>query len=177
MQRAVKAALEDMLGETLDDSRRAIDGCSIPTYAASLRGLARAFARFASGIGVSPERAKAAQRIRQAVRKNPFYVAGSGRFDFEFMTRFGAKVFTKTGAEGVFCAALPHEGLGLAVKADDGAGRAAEVMIASLIMRFGEFDEAERAAAERFVRPKLTNWRGIEVGVCGPQGRWRSEAS
>jgi L-asparaginase II len=170
VQGAVKAALEDMLGETLDDSRRAIDGCSIPTYAASLLGLARGFARFASGIGLSPERAKAARRLRQAVRENPFYVAGSGRFDFEFMTRFGVKVFTKTGAEGVFCAALPHEGLGLAVKADDGAGRAAEVMIASLILRFGGFDEAERAAADRFVRPKLTNWRGIEAGVLRPAG-------
>ena len=104
------------------------------------------------------------------MRKNPFYVAGTGRFDFEFMSRFGAKVFTKTGAEGVFCAALPEQGLGLAVKADDGAGRAAEVMIASLIMRFGEFDETERAAAQRFVSPKLTNWRGIEVGVLRPAG-------
>ena len=52
------------------------------------------------------------------------------------MSLLGARAFTKTGAEGVFCAALPEQGLGIAVKADDGAGRAAEVMIATLIARF-----------------------------------------
>ena len=36
VQRAVKAALEEMTGETLDDLRRAVDGCSIP----HLRGVA-----------------------------------------------------------------------------------------------------------------------------------------
>ena len=57
------------------------------------------------------------------------------------MTLLGARAFTKSGAEGVFCAALPEAGLGLAVKADDGAGRAAQVMIAALIRRFGGFDD------------------------------------
>ena len=62
------------------------------------------------------------------------------------MSLLGPRVFTKSGAEGVFCAALPEAGLGLAVKADDGAGRAAQVMIAALIRRFGGFDdETERA--------------------------------
>ncbi len=57
------------------------------------------------------------------------------------MSLLGARVFTKSGAEGVFCAALPESGLGLAVKADDGAGRAAQVMIAALIRRYGNFGE------------------------------------
>ena len=38
------------------------------------------------------------------------------------MQQFGARVFVKTGAEGVYCGALPEQGLGLAVKCDDGAG-------------------------------------------------------
>jgi L-asparaginase II len=95
---------------------------------------------------------------------NPDLVAGKGRFDTEFMTLFGAKVFTKTGAEGVFIAALPAVGIGIAVKADDGAGRAAEVMIASLVARCARFTEAERGAAQRFLEPELKNWRGISVG-------------
>ncbi len=166
VQQAVRAALEEMTGETLDESRRAVDGCSIPTYAVSLSGLARAFARFATGQGLSAERARAAKRIRAAIAAHPFLVAGTGRFDTEFMTRFGARAFTKTGAEGVFCAALPDLGLGLAVKADDGATRAAEVMIGALLQRFGGFG----AEAERFVRPKLANWRGLDVGALRPAG-------
>ncbi len=77
------------------------------------------------------------------------------------MTLLGARAFTKTGAEGVFCAALPELGLGLAVKADDGAGRAAQVMIAALLRRFGGFGEP----LDRFVAPELVNWNGIAVGA------------
>ena len=81
-------------------------------------------------------------------------------------------MFAKSGAEGVFCAALPETGLGLAVKADDGAGRAAQVMIAALIQRFGGFDEEGSARLMRFVSPRLSNWSGAEVGFSsrGPAG-------
>ena len=78
------------------------------------------------------------------------------------MQRFGARVFVKTGAEGVFCAALPEQGLGIAIKCDDGAGRAAEVMMAATLARL--LPAADRAALEPFVRPTLRNWNGIAVG-------------
>jgi L-asparaginase II len=97
-------------------------------------------------------------------------VAGRGRFDTEVMSLLGGRVFTKSGAEGVFCAALPEAGLGLAVKADDGAGRAAQVMIAALIRRFGGFDEETNARLMRFVSPRLSNWNGAEVGLLRPTG-------
>ncbi|MBV8795250.1 MAG: asparaginase, partial [Hyphomicrobiales bacterium] len=95
---------------------------------------------------------------------------GKGRFDTEVMSLLGPRVFTKSGAEGVFCAALPEAGLGLAIKADDGAGRAAQVMIASLIYRFGGLDEETSARFMRFVSPRLLNWNGAEVGLLRPAG-------
>jgi len=170
LQREIHAALEAMVGERLDESRRGTDGCSIPTYAISLRGLARGFARFGSGQGLAPARAKAAQRLREAVAAEPFYVGGSERFDTRLMSRLGARAFTKTGAEGVFCAALPSLGLGLAVKADDGAGRASEVMIAALIRRFLKLDAAESGRLDAFTNPQLRNWRGLHVGALRPAG-------
>jgi L-asparaginase II len=165
VQREVKAAVEAVVGEKLDESRRGVDGCSIPTYAIPLRALALGFARFGTGCGFGEARAAAAGRIRAAVAKHPFFVAGTGRFDTDAMSLLGARAFTKTGAEGVFCAALPEQGLGLAVKVDDGAGRAAEVMIAALIARLLPMSEGERARFAAFAAPKLTNWRGIEVGA------------
>ena len=85
------------------------------------------------GAELSSERSNAAARIRAAVAAHPLTVAGRGRFDTEVMSLLGPRAFTKSGAEGVFCAALPEAGFGLAVKADDGAGRAAQVMIAALL--------------------------------------------
>ena len=129
-----------------------------------LTALAHAFARFGTGHGLATERAKAAARLRAACAAQPYYVAGTGRFCTEIMKLFGARVLVKTGAEGVFCGALPEQGLGIALKCDDGATRAAEVAMAAMIARFLPLSDDERAALDRFVRPELRNWNGIEVG-------------
>jgi L-asparaginase II len=81
------------------------------------------------------------------------------------MTLFGVRVFLKTGAEGVYCGALPGQGLGIAIKCDDGGGRAAEAIMAAVVARFLPLEPAERAALAPFVRPALRNWNGFEVGV------------
>jgi L-asparaginase II len=164
VQRAVRAALEDLTGVGLSEDRCGIDGCSIPTWAVPLTALAHAFARFGTGRRLGPERAKAAARLRAACAAQPWFVAGTGRFCTEIMQRFGARVLVKTGAEGVFCGALPEQGLGVALKCEDGGTRAAEVTMAAMIARFLPLSDEERAWLERFVRPVLRNWNGIEVG-------------
>jgi L-asparaginase II len=164
VQRLVRGVLEDFTGASLGEASCAIDGCSVPTWAVPLHHLAQGFAKFATGDGVSPERARAAARLRQACAKAPCFVAGSGRFCTDIMQLFGERVFVKTGAEGVYCAALPREGLGIAVKCDDGASRAAQAMIAAVIARFLPLAASERAALARFTHPKLQNWNNFEVG-------------
>jgi L-asparaginase II len=170
VQREVAASIEAMTGARLSEDMRGVDGCAIPTYAVPLLALARGFARLGTGPGLSPERGKAAARIRAAVAAHPVTVAGRGRFDTDVMSLLGAHVFIKSGAEGVACAALPQAGLGLAVKVDDGAGRAAQVMLAALIRRFGDLDDERTARLARFVSPQLLNWNGAEVGLLRPAG-------
>jgi L-asparaginase II len=84
------------------------------------------------------------------------------------MEHFGERVFVKTGAEGVFCGALPEQGLGIAVKCDDGLGRAAEVAIAAVIARLLPLRDRDGDFLARFVRPQLRNWNGTVVGGIGP---------
>ena len=165
VQRTVRGVLEDLTGADLSPDRRAIDGCSVPTWAIPLNGLAHAFAKFGSGHGLAPERAAAAARLRAACANKPWYVAGTGRFCTEIMRLFGARVFIKTGAEGVYCGTLPERGLGIAIKSDDGGGRAAEVIMAAIIARYLPLEPAERAALANFERPTLRNWNGFEVGA------------
>ena len=169
-QGAVREAIAEVAGATLDDDVCGTDGCSIPTYAIPLRALALGFARMATGVGFAPRRAAAARRIFAAVAANPEMVAGEGRFDTDVMRLFGPRVFVKTGAEGVYCAALPEFGLGLAVKADDGATRAAQVMIAALIGRFLTMDDEQRKRFAPFAAPTLRNWNGKDVGAIRTAG-------
>jgi L-asparaginase II len=166
VQREVKAAIEAMSGCRIDGG--AVDGCSAPTWPVPLKHLAHAFARLGTGTGVSPARAKAAARLRAACAAQPWHVAGTGRFCTEIMRLLGERAFVKTGAEGVFCASLPGRGLGVALKCDDGATRAAEVTMAALIARFVDMSDAEHVALDRFVRPTMRNWNGIEVGSLRP---------
>jgi L-asparaginase II len=53
------------------------------------------------------------------------------------------------------------------VKSDDGAGRAAEVMMAATLDRLLNND-ADSATLEPFVRPPIRNWNGIAVGALRP---------
>ena len=175
VMREVTAALEATTGASLRDAPRGTDGCSIPTYAIPLRRLALAFARVGSGVGLSPDHARAARRLRQAVAREPFMVAGSGRMDTRVMQRLGERVFMKVGAEGMYCAALPERGLGVAIKIDDGNNaRAAEVAVAAVIEACLPLAGDEAGFMRGFSDNTLRNWRGIEVGALRASDALRS---
>ena len=93
-------------------------------------------------------------------------VGGTGRFDTRVMERLGERVFCKVGAEGVFCAAFPERGLGVAIKVDDGNNaRAAEVAMAAAIEAFVSLDDGEAELLRSLSDVTLRNWNGIEVGA------------
>ncbi len=169
VQRFVAEAVGEVTGHHLDaETAVGTDGCSIPTFAIPLTKLAHGFAKVATGAGVGPERGKAFARLRAACAAEPFMVAGSGRFCTDVMGLLGARAFVKTGAEGVFCAALPEQGLGIALKCADGASRASEVIMATLLQKLLPMDEATAAKFGRFVRPVMKNWNGTTVGGLRP---------
>jgi L-asparaginase II len=164
VMREVTASLQTTTGFDLANTARGIDGCSIPTYAIPLRHLAHAFARVGTGTGLSSGHAHAAKRLRAAVAKAPFMVAGTGRFDTRVMQQLGERVFCKVGAEAVFCAALPELGLGVAIKIDDGNNaRACEVVMAAVIEAFLPLDDQSAQLMRSLSDVQLSNWNGIDV--------------
>lgn len=93
-----------------------------------------------------------------AMIAHPELVAGDGRACTELMLAMKGAAAVKTGAEGVYVAILPERGLGVALKAEDGATRAAECAIATLLVRLGVLDAADPACERRMV-PVLANRR------------------
>lgn len=157
VQRLIARTMGRLCDIDLDGQPAGLDGCSVPTWAIPVRNLALGFARFSN-----PEFA-AARRIVEAVRAHPFMVAGTGDFDTLIMQAV-PRVFVKTGAEGVYCGSIPHSGLGIALKCDDGASRASEVAMASVLAGLDVWTPVERAALERFRHHDLLNWRRFDVG-------------
>ena len=92
-------------------------------------------------------------------------VAGTGRFDTDAMTILGKRVFMKTGAEGVYCAAFPELGYGIALKIDDGATRASQAVMEALIAQFLPLDEDIKQKLRALGEPHLRNWNKIDVGT------------
>ena len=149
----------------------AIDGCSVPTFPLTLPQLATAMARLADPGRLRPELATACRRVQSAMREHPDLVAGTGRACTAIMTAL-PDVLVKTGAEGVYAAALPSRGFGMALKVEDGSGRAAPVALLALLDALGAIDEPARATLDEIARPKLRNHRGLLVGRIGPAPGW-----
>jgi L-asparaginase II len=169
-QKLIRETMEAVTGARHEEANSGTDGCSIPTYAVPLKSLALGFARMATGNGFGPERTKAAARLFEACMKEPFFVAGTGRACTKLMQAAPGRIFVKTGAEGVFCAAVPEAGLGIALKCEDGTGRAAEVVVAEVLAHLFKSDAELSARLREMARPELHNWNGILVGSLRPTG-------
>ena len=166
VQRRVSAAIADMLGWDLTKSPWALDGCNIPTVGVPLYALARGAARVADPSSIADSaRRSAITRVRAAVAAEPFMLGGDGRVCTAIVRSAGDTVLVKISAEGVFFAALPTLGLGLALKVRDGAFRAADVAIASLLDRLELLDDRQADELSTYLATPLKNWRGFEVGV------------
>ncbi|SFE33830.1 asparaginase [Roseivivax sediminis] len=144
-----------------------IDGCSAPNFATTMQAMARAMATFATAHTRSGALDRAAARLVRAMIAHPKDVAGEGRACTLLMQAAREPAALKTGAEGFFVAILPERGLGVAVKAADGATRAAESAIAAVLVRLGVLDPAHPEVA-RFLRPEIRNFRGLVTGRIEP---------
>ena len=93
-------------------------------------------------------------------------VAGTGRFDSRVMERLGERVLCKVGAEGVYCAALPGLGLGVALKMDDGnTARACEVAMAAVLAALLPLSDADACFVDGLREVTMRNWNGREIGT------------
>jgi L-asparaginase II len=132
VQRAVAGVLSDVSG-VFPPLPWGVDGCAAPNFALPLAAFARALACVASPSSLRGPRSAAAQRILAAMMTHPELVAGTGRTCTILMRGARSPFVVKAGAEGVYAAMIPGRGLGIALKIDDGAGRAAETAMASVL--------------------------------------------
>lgn len=165
VQRLIRDTLAEFTGCPLAAAAHGIDGCGIPVYRIPLRGLAAAMAKFADPGALAPGTADAVTAIRSAMMDYPYLVAGRDRFCTTVIEALAPNVVVKTGAEGVFCAAVLDRGVGIALKVDDGATRASEVALGGVLRRMGAIDDSQFRALQSKLEPDVTNVAGAKVGM------------
>jgi L-asparaginase II len=140
-QQAMLAEVAELAGT--NDIPTAVDGCGVVTFALPLHRMAAAF----TGID---------ERIAAAMRSHPELIRGHGALDTNLMQALPGWT-AKGGAEGLLCAAGP-DGLGLALKTEDGQQRALRPALGSFLDTLGLDGSA-------FGPVPVTNSREEVVGV------------
>jgi len=153
VQQAVLTSLRALSG--VAEPGVGVDGCAAANFALPLAAFARALAAMAAGG------TPGAARIVKAMTAHPELVAGTGRSCTALMRAAAGKAAVKIGAEGVYAGMIPDHGLGIAVKIDDGAGRASEIVIAAVLEKLG-------LIGGELVRFAVLNTRGDTVGERRP---------
>lgn len=146
VQELVTNAIERFAGVDLSDQQPGVDGCGIPTHALPLSTLALTMARLVRAGEVEElddVLTAAASTVVAALTPNPHWMSGAGRAEVLFAARATEPLLCKIGAEGVFTAALPERGIGIALKARDGARRAADSAMEALLTDLGVLRERE----------------------------------
>ena len=140
---------------------QSVDGCGCVEFAVPLGAAARAYARLA---GAARRSSGTPARIIHAMQTRPFLVGGTDRFDSALIEATEGRVIAKIGAEGVHSVAVIDEGLGIAVKVEDGAQRAQFPAVLAALQHLGVLpDELPPRLADFRQRP-LRNSRGEIVG-------------
>jgi L-asparaginase II len=163
-QRAILALCERVSDDEFGPDRLGVDGCGIPVYATSLRKAATSFARFATLERLDDGDATALARVASAMGSQPWYVAGTERFDTDLMRATGGRIVGKAGAEGVHCDALLDAGLGVALKVLDGTGRAVAPATLAVLEALRALEPAARVELTAHARVAIPNAAGTTVG-------------
>ena len=146
---------------------RAIDGCGVVVFGLSLEAMARAYARFA---GASARGDEIAARITRAIATRPFVFGGTERFDSLVVEETDGRVISKVGAEGVHSVAVFDQGLGFAIKVEDGATRAQYPAVLRMLELLGALPDRLSPRLAEYARARIRNTRGEIVGELLPAG-------
>lgn len=171
VQERVEATVSRWTATPRGELEWGVDGCTAAAVALSLRGMATGYAR----LGADPDSALAV--VRDAMMQEPYMVAGADRLDTTLMQAWPNRIAVKIGAGGVYSAALPTLGVGVALKVDDGdmkaAGLAMVAVLQDLTAHVDPQGDWPLAELDRWIAPAIRNTRDEITGGWDVLGRLR----
>ncbi|MBS4190166.1 asparaginase [Bacillus sp. FJAT-49705] len=168
VQQRILKAISEVTDFPMEKIEMGTDGCGVPVHALPLERLAYGFARMADPKSLGEERAKVVNRITTAMMEFPEMVGGTGRFCTDFMKSSNGRLFGKAGAEGVYLIGDRETGIGIAIKIEDGNGRAAYPTALKTLKQIGLIEEEQINSLMHHYRPALKNARQENIGELVP---------
>jgi L-asparaginase II len=137
----------------------AIDGCGVPVFGLPIYNMALAYSRL---ISSEDEHLK---RVAKAMTSYPFNVAGTDRLDTILMEETDGKILAKLGAESVYCMGIKKEGIGVALKIEDGNYRPLNALVPSLLLKHKFINQEEYDKINKRLTLEIKNNRKEKVGI------------
>lgn len=164
-QQRILNILADVFDMNQENIAAGIDGCGLPTHYVPLEKFALGYARVARPDRWEDDKYRPAlTTIRDSMMAHPYLVAGKDRFDTDVMAALKGKIVAKMGAEGVQGLGLVDEGLGIAIKVDDGANRGAYIAAMEVLEELGLLTNETRQKLAKYREKPIYNTVGKEVG-------------
>jgi L-asparaginase II len=145
----------------LNDFPLAVDGCSAPVPFMPLYNIALMYQKFASG------KFNELNILYDAMVANPMLVAGTDRFDTDFISVMSGKAITKVGGEavrGLGIRKVDGEVYGIALKVLDGNQRCSPIAMMSILKEMDVLSSNKFNELEKYTKITLTNHRNLDVG-------------
>ncbi|MEK4484448.1 asparaginase [Psychrobacillus sp. FSL H8-0484] len=168
VQKRIIEVISDLCEIPVDEVEIGIDGCGVPVHGIPLKKLALGFAKLANPSALPDKRKTAIKRITSAMMAEPEMVGGTDRFCTDFMRIEEGRMFGKAGAEGVYCIGDIETGIGIALKIEDGNGRATSSVAVEVLKQLNLLDEKQSELLQDYHYPKLKNARQEVIGQLRP---------
>lgn len=142
-----------------------VDGCSAPIFGMPLYNQALAYKNLICSEKFNqPEITSACNRIVRAVTSFPLMVAGTKRYCTDLMSVTQGRIIGKTGADGVYCLAIPEKEWGIAIKIDDGKMGPQYQVAHQLLKELKLITTTEIQQLEKYGNFSIVNFAGNVVG-------------
>ena len=118
LQKEIFRIVSELLEIQLSELSAERDDCGAPTLYLKLLEMSKLYAVLSSSENAELE------QISRAMSTNPIMISDNNKFDTEIIKASHGQVIGKGGAEGIQCLCKVNEGIGLALKVEDGSKRA-----------------------------------------------------
>jgi len=133
----------------------AIDGCGVPVFGLPIYNMALAYEKL-----LDPS----LEKIKNAMTRHPYYVAGSDRLDTILMEETNGRILAKLGAEAVYCMTDLKTKTAIAMKIGDGAYRALDALVPDLLLKHTHITTDEYDKIKSRLKLQIRNHRKEIVG-------------
>jgi len=158
LQKEIFRIISDLLKIPSADIYAERDDCGAPTLFLKLLEMAQLYSILSSSDNAELE------QISRAIINNPLLISDNNLFDTEIIRESHGQVISKGGAEGILCMCKINDGIGLALKVEDGSKRAKHAA-GLLILKQLEWITNERI---QDIEDKIFNYpQGVNISAHG----------